>query len=43
MMQGHYGIDGYAFPRWDAGYVLNRLGMGGLLLYLYGALLDVPA
>lgn len=43
MMQGRYGIDGYAFLRWNAGYVLKCLGVGGLLLYLYGIVLNVPA
>ncbi|MDG4549911.1 MAG: hypothetical protein P9F19_17750 [Candidatus Contendobacter sp.] len=43
MMQGRYGIDGYAFLRWNASYVLKCLGMGGLLLYLYGIVLNVPA
>jgi len=42
MMQGRYGIDGYAFLRWNAGYVLKCLGVGGLLLYLYGIALNVP-
>jgi hypothetical protein len=41
MMQGRYGIDGYAFLRWNAGYVLKCLGAGVGLLYLYGLLLDV--
>ena len=41
MMQGRYGIDGYAFLRWNAGYVLKCLGAGVGLLYLYGSLLDV--
>jgi hypothetical protein len=41
MMQGRYGIDGYAFLRWNAGYVLKCLGVGVGLLYLYGSLLDV--
>ncbi len=40
-MQGRYGIDGYAFLRWNAGYVLKCLGAGVGLLYLYGSLLDV--
>jgi hypothetical protein len=43
MMQGRYGIDGYAFLRWNAGYVLKCLGVGVGLLHLYGSLLDVPA
>jgi hypothetical protein len=43
MMQGRYGIDGYAFLRWNAGYVLKCLGAGIGLLFLYGALLGVPA
>lgn len=42
MMQGRYGIDGYAFLRWNAGYVLKCLGAGVVLLYAYGAMLDVP-
>ena len=41
MMQGHYGIDGYAFLRWNANYVLKCLGAGIGLLFLYGALLGV--
>ena len=43
MMQGRYGIDGYAFLRWNAGYVLKCLSAGVALLYLYGALLGIPA
>ena len=43
MMQGRYGIDGYAFLRWNANYVLKCLGAAVVLLYLYGALLGVPA
>ena len=43
MMQGRYGIDGYAFLRWNASYVLKCLGAGIGLLYLYGALLGVSA
>ncbi len=39
MMQGRYGIDGYAFLRWNAGYVLKCLGTGIVFLYGYGALL----
>lgn len=39
MMQGRYGIDGYAFQRWNAGYVLKCLGVGMALLYGYGTLL----
>jgi len=42
MMQGRYGIDGYAFLRWNASYVLKCLGAGVGLLYLYGMLLGVP-
>ncbi|MFO1423801.1 MAG: hypothetical protein U1F70_09145 [Candidatus Competibacteraceae bacterium] len=42
MMQGRYGIDGYAFLRWNAGYVLKCLGVAELLLYLYGTLLNIP-
>jgi hypothetical protein len=42
MMQGRYGIDGYAFLRWNAGYVLKCLGAGAVLLYAYGAMLGVP-
>ena len=41
MMQGRYGIDGYAFLRWNAGYVLKSLGAAIVLLYGYGALLGV--
>jgi len=41
MMQGRYGIDGYAFQRWNAGYVLKCLGAGIALLYGYGTLLGV--
>jgi len=41
MMQGRYGIDGYAFLRWNAGYVLKCLGVGIALLHLYGILLGV--
>jgi hypothetical protein len=41
MMQGRYGIDGYAFLRWNANYVLKCLGAGVGLLFLYGALLGV--
>ncbi|MCC6135623.1 MAG: hypothetical protein LM550_16790 [Candidatus Contendobacter sp.] len=43
MMQGRYGIDGYAFLRWNAGYVLKCLGAAVVLLHLYGWLLHVPA
>jgi len=42
-MQGRYGIDGYAFLRWNANYVLKCLGVGMALLYCYGMLLDIPA
>ena len=41
MMQGRYGIDGYAFLRWNRAYVLKCLGAAVALLYLYGALLGV--
>jgi hypothetical protein len=41
MMQGRYGIDGYAFLRWNRAYVLKCLGAGVALLYAYGALLGV--
>lgn len=41
MMQGRYGIDGYAFLRWNAGYVLKCLGTAIALLYGYGAILEV--
>ncbi len=41
MMQGRYGIDGYAFLRWNGAYVLKCLGAGVALLYVYGALLGV--
>ncbi|MFO1420257.1 MAG: hypothetical protein U1F59_04820 [Candidatus Competibacteraceae bacterium] len=41
MMQGRYGIDGYAFLRWNAGYVLKCLGVAVMLLYAYGAMLGV--
>ncbi|HUM90245.1 MAG TPA: hypothetical protein PLM32_02530, partial [Candidatus Competibacter sp.] len=41
MMQGRYGIDGYAFLRWNAGYVLKCLGVGIALLHLYGILLGI--
>ena len=41
MMQGRYGIDGYAFLRWNAAYVLKCLGAGVALLYVYGALLGI--
>lgn len=43
IMQGRYGIDGYAFLRWNAHYVLKCLGVGVVLLYVYGTLLGVPA
>ncbi len=43
IMQGRYGIDGYAFLRWNANYVLKCLGVGMTLLYCYGMLLDIPA
>ena len=39
MMQGRYGIDGYAFLRWNVDYVLKCLGAGIILLYGYAALL----
>ncbi len=39
MMQGRYGIDGYAFLRWNAGYVLKCLGIAIALLHVYAALL----
>lgn len=41
MMQGRYGIDGYAFLHWNGAYVLKCLGAGVALLYVYGALLGV--
>jgi hypothetical protein len=41
IMQGRYRIDGYAFLRWNAGYVLKCLGAGVALLYLYGVLLGI--
>lgn len=41
MMQGRYGIDGYAFLRWNADYVLRCLGVGVMLLYAYGTMLEV--
>ncbi len=41
MMQGRYGIDGYAFLRWNGAYVLKCLGAGVALLYAYGSLLGV--
>lgn len=43
MMQGRYHIDGYAFLRWNAGYVLKCLGAGVILLQLYGVILKVPS
>ena len=43
MMQGRYGIDGYAFLRWNANYVLKCLGAGVVMLFIYGSLLSVPA
>ena len=43
VIQGRYGIDGYAFPRWNRVYTLKCLGAGIVLLYLYGALLGVSA
>ena len=43
VIQGRYGIDGYAFPRWNRVYTLKCLGTGIGLLYLYGALLGVSA
>ncbi|HCB12621.1 MAG TPA: hypothetical protein DEP36_03485 [Gammaproteobacteria bacterium] len=39
MMQGRYGIDGYAFLYWNRGYVLKCLGAGVALLFVYGAML----
>lgn len=39
MMQGRYGIDGYAFLYWNRVYVLKCLGAGVALLYVYGAIL----
>lgn len=41
IMQGRYRIDGYAFLRWNARYVLKCLGVGVALLHLYGILLGV--
>lgn len=41
MMQGRYGIDGYAFLHWNRGYVLKCLGAGVALLLVYAALLKV--
>ena len=41
VMQGRYGIDGYAFLRWNVDYVLKCLGAGIILLYGYAALLGV--
>lgn len=41
ILQGRYGIDGYAFLRWNTGYVLRCLGAAILLLHLYAALLGV--
>ena len=43
VIQGRYGIDGYAFPRWNRVYTLKCLGAGIGLLYLYGELLGVSA
>lgn len=37
-MQGRYGIDGYAFLRWNSAYVLKSLGAGMVVLHLYGCL-----
>lgn len=39
MMQGRYGIDGYAFLHWNRGYVLKCLGAGVTLLFVYEAML----
>lgn len=41
ILQGRYGIDGYAFLRWNTGYVLRCLGAAILLLHLYATLLGV--
>jgi hypothetical protein len=41
MMQGRYRIDGYAFLRWNAGYVLKCLAAAVALQYLYATLLGV--
>ncbi|HRD67752.1 MAG TPA: hypothetical protein PKY50_16525 [Candidatus Competibacter sp.] len=43
MMQGRYGIDGYAFLHWNKTYVLKCLGAAVVLLHLYGPLLGVSA
>ncbi len=41
MMQGRYGIDGYAFLRWNTLYVLKCLGAATTVLFVYGVLLGV--
>ncbi len=43
IMQGRYRIDGYAFLRWNAAYVLKSLGVAVALLHLYALLLGVAA
>jgi hypothetical protein len=37
-MQGRYGIDGYAFLRWNSVYVMKSLGIAVLILHLYSFL-----
>ena len=39
MMQGRYGIDGYAFLHWNTAFVLKCLGAAIVLLHVYAALL----
>ncbi|MBE2294410.1 MAG: hypothetical protein IAF00_05640 [Phycisphaerales bacterium] len=39
MMQGRYGIDGYAFLHWNTAFVLKCLGAAIVLLHIYAALL----
>ena len=41
MMQGRYGIDGYAFLHWNTAYVLKCLGAAIVLLHVYSALLQI--
>lgn len=43
IMQGRYRIDGYAFLRWNAAYVLKCLGAAVALLHLYALLLGIAA
>lgn len=42
-MQGRYGIDGYAFLRWNSAYIAKSLTVGMLLLHLLSSFLNSSA